>query len=76
MKDEIYNPMEGTALAADWFLKRRAPGGKVVHLLNPVHFGALCSAPHCVWQWVPESNSYPLCKKCNMAVSRPREETR
>ena len=62
--DTSANPFAGTSLHDMWYLKRRAPKGKVAHLLNPENFGALCAAPHCKWQWIYEDKPINVCTKC------------
>lgn len=67
---EMYNPFSGTTLADRWYLKRKAPTGKVAHLLHPVTFTALCSAPHCNWEWVDEMDRIKTCQKCARMAKR------
>lgn len=63
--DKPYNPMAGTSLSHLWYLKRKAPGGRVVHLIDPVGLGPLCdTAPRKDWVFVPEESSTRMCAKC------------
>lgn len=58
------NPLAGTDLQELWYYKRKSPGGKVIHLIDPVSFYALCSAPHCRWLYVDEQRPLKTCVKC------------
>ena len=58
------NPLAGTSLQELWYLKRKSPGGKVAHLIDPVTLQALCPAPHCRWLYVDEQKPINTCVKC------------
>jgi hypothetical protein len=63
--DKPYNPFAGTSLSDTWYLKRRAPGGKVAHFIDPIGFGPLCGAPlRRDWEYVSEEKSTRMCAKC------------
>ena len=65
MENTPYNPSAGTSLSHMWYYKRRAPGGKVAHYIDPVGLGPLCGAPlRKDWQYVPEGRSQRMCTKC------------
>jgi hypothetical protein len=63
--DSPYNPCAGTSLSASWYLKRKAPGGKVAHYIDPVGLGPLCGARlRRDWEYVPEDYPVRMCSKC------------
>lgn len=65
MDDTPYNPAAGTAFSPMWFLKRKVPGGKVVHFIDPVKLAPLCNAPlRRDWEYVPEDKPSRMCSKC------------
>lgn len=65
MDDQPYNYAAGTALSHIWFQKRKAPGGKVVHYIDPVKLAPLCGAPlRRDWGYPPEDKPQRMCSKC------------
>jgi hypothetical protein len=63
--DVPYNPFAGTSLSDIWYYKRKAPGGKVAHYIDPVGFGPICGAPlRRDWEWIQEDKPLRLCYKC------------
>lgn len=65
MDETPYNPLAGTSLSHTWYYKRKAPGGKVVHYIDPVGFGPLCGAPlRKDWEYPPEDKPQRMCSKC------------
>ena len=60
-----YNPAAGTAFSDGWYYKRKAPGGRVVHYIDPVGLGPLCDAAlRRDWIFVPEELNFKMCVKC------------
>jgi hypothetical protein len=60
-----YNPAAGTSLSHMWYYKRKAPGGKVVHFIDPIGLGPLCGAPlRKDWEYVLEGKPQRMCTKC------------
>lgn len=65
MDDQPYNPFAGTDLSGIWFLYRKAPGGKVIHVIHPVGLAPLCGAPlRRDWEYAPEDKPRRMCSKC------------
>jgi hypothetical protein len=63
--DTPYNPAAGTSFSDGWYYRRKAPRGRVVHLIDPVGLGPLCDEPlRKDWIYVPEEVTLKLCVKC------------
>jgi hypothetical protein len=65
-----YNPLAGTSLSDSWYLKRKAPNGRVTHLIDPIGLGPLCDSPlRDDWVYVPEEDNLRTCSKCRAVES-------
>lgn len=61
--DQPYNPWAGTSFSDGWFLKRKAPGGRVAHLFHPVNFSPLCGTSQRD-DWLFVDSKVKVCVKC------------
>lgn len=70
----IRNPFADSALADSWWLKRRSPGGRVAHYIDPSALVSVCGASPKFWEVAPEHLKLKICQKCVSAAKRLRWE--
>ena len=70
---QVRNPFAGTVMEDSWWLRRLAPGGRVLHLIDPESLISVCGHAPKHWQWPPEDRSLSICTKCRAYEQKLRE---